>query len=199
MRTNTRKGWGMLIFSVFFLGLTCIQAQTYDLKEKESELRVLGTSNIHDWELEATRMKGKISLKQSEGHLQEVSDLSFSVKSESLLSGKSGMDKNTFKALKTEDHPTISFQLKSVEAIKATQSGGYLLQTTGALTIAGVTKAVAVEFQAELTADSIRLSGSKKLRMTQFEVEPPTALFGTIKTGDDIQIDFKVSFFNTIN
>ena len=199
MRTTNKNVLSILIFSVFFLGLTSFQAQTYHLKQNESELQVLGTSNLHDWELGATSMKGKISLKQSEGKLQEVSDLTFSVKSESLLSGKSGMDKNTFKALKTSDYKTISFQLKSVEAIKTTKPGEYLLQTTGALTIAGVTKTVSVEFQAALTDDTISLSGSKKLRMTQFGVEPPTALFGTIKTGDDIQVDFKIFFTNTIN
>jgi len=30
--------------------------------------------------------------------------------------------------------------------------------------------------------------------MTEFGIEPPTAIFGTLKTGDEISIDFNVVF-----
>ena len=34
--------------------------------------------------------------------------------------------------------------------------------------------------------------GEKSIKMTSYGVEPPTALLGTIKTGDDLTIKFNI-------
>src|SRR5690554_2123227 len=74
-------------------------AQEYSLNNATSELTVFGTSNLHDWDVKAEKQSGKLALDRS-GQLQ-IKLLQVSVETESLKSGKSGMDKNTYKALKT--------------------------------------------------------------------------------------------------
>jgi hypothetical protein len=37
-------------------------------------------------------------------------------------------------------------------------------------------------------------SGKQKIDMTLYGVEPPKALMGTIKTGKDVVVDFKVTY-----
>jgi hypothetical protein len=35
--------------------------------------------------------------------------------------------------------------------------------------------------------------GSKKIKMTDFNVEPPSFMFGSVKTGDEITVTFDVT------
>ena len=40
---------------------------------------------------------------------------------------------------------------------------------------------------------SITFSGSKKIKMTDYKLKPPTALLGTLTTGDEVDIHFQVT------
>jgi polyisoprenoid-binding protein YceI len=160
----------------------------------KSELSVSGTSTLHDWTIVAEELSGMAKFKISDGILIGVSDLSLKVKTTEIKSGKSGMDNNTYKALKSDKHPYITFVLGDT---KATKSGTrYIIKGTGNLSVAGVTKPVLVTASCALNG-SVVCEGSYAMKMTDFEVDPPTAMFGTIKTGNEITIDFNVKFENS--
>jgi hypothetical protein len=40
---------------------------------------------------------------------------------------------------------------------------------------------------------SISFAGSKKLKMTDYKIKPPTALLGSLTTGDEVEIVFQVT------
>uniref|UniRef100_UPI0035130C0B YceI family protein n=1 Tax=Winogradskyella sp. TaxID=1883156 RepID=UPI0035130C0B len=120
--------------------------------------------------------------------------LCFYVMSESLKSGKSGMDKNTYKALKTDKHKTITFKMSSVKSIELVSDSNYKVTVIGDMTISGVTKSIAIDLKLELKENKILIEGEKSMKMTDYGIEPPKALLGTIKTGDDIKIIFKTVF-----
>jgi polyisoprenoid-binding protein YceI len=125
----------------------------------------------------------------------DIEKLDISVKAESLKSGKNGMDKNTYKALKTDDYETIDFKLIKLDDVLKKADGKFTLKTTGDLTVTGVKKRISLNFDIDTSlAKSIILTGEKTLKMTDFNIEPPKALFGTITTGDEITIKFKSIF-----
>ena len=64
----------------------------------------------------------------------------------------------------------------------------------GNLTIAGATKPLEIIFDAKVSSNKIVLSGSKSLKMTDFKIDPPKAMFGTITTGDEVIIKFETVF-----
>lgn len=167
-------------------------AQEYSLNNATSELTVFGTSNLHDWEVKAEKQSGKLALDRS-GQLQ-IKLLQVSVETESLKSGKSGMDKNTYKALKTNKHKSISFDMKEVKSISKLNDNSYRVSVTGNLTIAGVTKNTGLDFIIEVASSQVILKGSKSFKMTDFGVDPPKALLGTVTTGDEVKIEFKTVF-----
>ena len=160
----------------------------------ESKLDVNGTSNLHDWTIEAKAMSGKASVTLDAGDLKAIKSLDFSVEVEQLKSGKSGMDKNTFKALKSTSHKNISFKLVKVVKITTISDNNYTIETQGDLTIAGVTKRINQSFTVKLTGKKMVFTGKQKIDMTVYGVEPPKALMGTIKTGKDVTVDFKVTY-----
>lgn len=123
----------------------------------------------------------------------KISDLSllvFTLPVTSLKSEHKTMDNNTYKALKADKHPEIAYTLSSatVTPVNATT---FTIKTRGKLTIAGTTRETEVDATARVNADnSITVSGSKKLKMTDYGVTPPKVMM--IKTGNDLTISYNL-------
>lgn len=105
------------------------------------------------------------------------------------------MDKNTYKALNTTKNPNISFTLTSA-GITATGGNNYQINAVGKMSIAGVVKQTDLQATGKYNpADkSFTVTGVKKMKMTDYSVDPPKALMGTIKTGDAISISYTLKF-----
>ncbi len=164
----------------------------YKVDASSSELMIEGTSSLHDWEIEAEEIKGTARLDPAD--LEKLSDLKFSVVVKELKSGKGAMDKNTYEALKQEKHPEVTYTLTKINKITPAGSGTYKLSTSGNLTIAGTTRPVNMEVTARTSGSGVAFSGEYPLKMTTYNVDPPTAVFGTIKTGDEVTIKFNVNY-----
>lgn len=165
-----------------------LSAQSFKLDNGQSKLTVTGTSSLHDWEEVAEQKSGTIALDLG-AETPTIQSLSLAVEAESLKSGKSGMDKNTYKALNTDKYKQITYKFERVKSISASGSG-HKVVTVGQLTISGKTNQVEITMDLGVDGDKVSLKGSKALKFTEFGLEPPKALMGTIKTGDQIVVHF---------
>jgi polyisoprenoid-binding protein YceI len=96
------------------------------------------------------------------------------------------MDKNAYNALKTDKFKSIQFTVVSSTIQKNA------VQATGNLSIAGITKPVQIEAICSNNNGTLICTGSKKIKMSDFQVEAPVFMFGTVKTGDEITISFNL-------
>ena len=184
----------LIMLSAVLLFSFGVNAQSYNLNNKTSSLLIDGTSNIHDWTIEAENTGGVLTVGFDEGELEEIEKLEFTAVAESLVSGKSGMDKNTYKALNTDKYKNITYTLNKVNGIEKLSGNDYKVKTTGSLMIAGVKKDINLNFNLNCNSDQLVLKGQYKLNMTDFKIDPPTAMFGTIKTGEEVLIKFETHF-----
>jgi len=169
-------------------------AQDVKLNATASNVTIYGTSNVHDWDMKAEMMSGTANFTREANEITNIDKLQFVLVAEGLKSGKGAMDKNTYKALHTDKHKNISYQLSSCTSIKKLSATTYEIKTLGNLTIAGVTKQIPLTFTVKLDGAKVTLMGETKLTMTTYGVDPPKALMGTIKTGDALSIKFKATY-----
>ncbi|MUU77586.1 YceI family protein [Winogradskyella endarachnes] len=168
-------------------------SQNFTLSNSNSVLEVHGTSSLHDWHLDTEKQSGKLVISNTED--LTIESLSVSIEAESLKSGKSSMDNNTYEALKTDDYKTMDYKLTSVSKVDKLTDTSFKVTVVGDMTIAGVTKSLTMIVSVKIDGSKVSLEGEKSFKMTDFGVDPPKALLGTIKTGDEIKIIFK-SVFN---
>jgi len=180
----------LLLLLIAFQFQTFAQA-TYSL-DVDPELKVSGTSTIHDWEMTANSASGMAKITIENDRLINISFLEITMLARSLKSGKGAMDTNAYKALKADRHPSIFFELIEVEKIANKQ-----VTAKGKLTLSGASRVVILDVNYEINSDQLWFSGKHNIKFSEFNIDPPTAVFGTIKTGDDLTLSFNVIFKST--
>lgn len=154
---------------------------------------IKGTSNLHDWVSTAEKASAYIIINNFNDVKIEKLNLIIDVNSIKNDKGSSMMDRLTRKALKESKFPKITYVFISAETL-ANETDELKVKLIGNLTIAGKTNNVSIIATISKLKTNVVLKGSHKLKMTDFDVDPPTALFGTVKTGDEITIDFSIKF-----
>jgi len=169
-----------------------------------SKLIVKGTSTLHDWEADAQNFDLDITINRPALMGQAAEDemgmsklfptLKVSVPVESLESGKGKMNKKMHGALKEKDHPEITFELSTADLVPVDtlkSEDAFMLKTTGLLTIAGLSRQIEMNVVGEpMGNDAYRFTGSYHLNMKDYNVDPPSVMFGTIKAGEEVDIEF---------
>jgi polyisoprenoid-binding protein YceI len=102
------------------------------------------------------------------------------------------MNGKIYEALNSKKHPQISFSLNKVNSIEE-QSGNIKISTSGMLTVSGVSKPISLIATGRvMPTGEIEFIGTTSLKMTDYSVKPPTAMFGALTTGDEIKLNYKV-------
>ena len=171
------------LFVVFGINLGLSQ-ENYTLAS-ESVLTVDGTSTLHDWTVTANTCDGSLNIKE-----QVIKEISFEADVTSIKSTRGAtMDKKTHNALKKEEHPKVIFS-----AVDVAFSEGDNQSISGKLNVAGVEKDVVITASIKNSAGNIQLTGNYKITLQEYNMEPPTAMFGSIVVGDDVTVNFDLVF-----
>lgn len=160
---------------------------------KSASVFINGTSTIHDWRSEVTQVNvdGVFDIEGSV--FNSINSLKLTIPAIGIISTKgSVMDKKTWNALDYQKHPNITFKMTQVNSLKESPSG-YTLDMSGVLTIAGFSRNINLQSECTYLGNNIyEFSGIHPIKMTDYKITPPTALFGTITTADDVTVDYIV-------
>lgn len=181
----------ILLLGIGFLFSTISFSQVKYVTKGSFSVIVSGTSTLHDWDMKSSTgsFEGLFTVNAA-GAITAVSGVSFSITAESLKSGKSSMDKNAYKALKTDKAPTVTFSANNC-SVTAIDASNFLVKSNGKLTVAGKTLDTEMNATCKVNADkSINIMASKKISMKDYSMEPPSFMLGTIKTGNDVTLKF---------
>ena len=195
MKTNRNlKVIRMLLIAVVALASTvAVSAQTVR-KISSFQLKVSGTSNMHDWTMESKNgaIEANLNLASNVSYLAGIQSLTFSMPVKNLKSESSLMDSRAHDALKADKFKTIDFKLISATPV-SNENNRSQFKVVGQLTICGVTRQLTMLANSQKNADgSVTVTGQQKMKMTEFNVRPPSFMFGALKVGDNLTIDYTV-------
>ena len=93
------------------------------------------------------------------------------------------------KLMKAAEYPriTISFSKRQLELA---DNETYPLCPEIGITIAGITRAYPINCTINNCADKLYINGSKKIRLTDFNLHPPEKLNGLVRVQDEINVNF---------
>jgi hypothetical protein len=178
-----------------FMGAGLPAESTYRLAQRYT-VTIHGTLSIRDWVETVGEVTGEMKAGPHAGGGTDLNSIRITMIVRSIKSdmGKT-MDNNTYKALKAEADPEITFRLGVPVTVTAAGGKRQPVALAGQLTLAGVTRPTTLWInELSIGADSMRFVGEESIRMTDFGVKPPSALFGTLKVGPVLTINFKTVF-----
>ncbi|HZK77231.1 MAG TPA: YceI family protein [Candidatus Kapabacteria bacterium] len=192
MHTTTK--FIVVTFALAILPILAKAQTSYHVGAKP-EMTLYGTSTLHDWTMTAHAFTATAQFTvTTDNQLTAISSLTVDVTVHNLKSDHSGMDDNAYEALKADHFKTIVFHLTSASV---TSSGGnkYQIAAAGNLTIAGVTHAETLHATGVVNADgSISVSGSVPIKLSDFNIERPSFMLGTMKVGDAMTLNYSLIF-----
>ena len=194
---------GTRIAAVALLACFATAARAQDTRVSvgsESKLWIEGTSNLHGWSCKATTLDAAIDLdpalavQVASAPPKALKRVQVKVPVRSLKCGHDAMDNNLYKALKADDTPDISYILATFDAVPGEIKDTFTLHTVGTLSVAGAENKIEIDVVAARMPDgSVTAKGLVPIKMTDYGIKPPTAIFGRLKTGNDVKVNFELT------
>jgi hypothetical protein len=171
-----------------------------------SKVRIEGTSNIHDWQVEGGLISG--ALEAGPGFPADE-DAARPARGNAFISVRSlksvqkdgkpysdRMDEVMYECLKAQAHSKILYALSTLtpKGAAPTADGAFAFDSVGTLAVAGVTNTIEMPVTVTPLPDNrLRVKGSTSLKMTAFGIEPPAPnwLGSVIKTSDEVKLFFE--------
>jgi hypothetical protein len=181
-----------------------------------SEVVLDGSSNVAAWRCRGTTIQAEMTVATTAAHLNEVIDrvedgnigvwmarpqmgrfpvpeFDLAVPVATFRCGNRVMESDMREALKADRHPNVAFAFRELRGgvHHDLDTGLYHATIVGDLTLAGVTRTIDVAISAQrLSRSSFRVRAELPLRMTDFGITPPSALFGAIRARNSLTVRF---------
>src|SRR5579883_453558 len=156
-------------------------------------LNLFGTSTLHNWEMSAHQLSGSAQFTLSDkGQLTSVGALTFVLPVHNLKGDKDGMNDNAYDALKADKYKDIRF-IMTAAAVEPKGGNNYTIRANGNLTIAGVTRPITLEVKTQVNDNgTVTCQGTYALKMSDFNIDRPSFMFGAMKTGNDLTLSYSL-------
>lgn len=191
--------WVAFCMYLCMTGALPLYAQVAYKMSPQSKMQISGTSTVSNWVVSSEQVTGEMIFVPAEtnaaartvpaGTIREGKAILevATIKSEK---GET-MDNKMYKALKSDAHPRITFVLTApVEFLKLPST----VSLKGNVEIAGVVRSMTFDLNLVYSDNTYHFQGSQSLKFSDFNIEPPTAMFGQIETGDEIAVAFDLFF-----
>jgi hypothetical protein len=192
-----------LITAVLIAGMlvaTPAVAQKFTVTE-ESKMTIYGSANVTDWEAKAKTITGEIKLRDPDLSDWSGADASLfesvriAIKVDDIDADSRRMNNNMHGYLKKDRHPEITYRLVEAKELAVLDNPGVKLTVRGVINAAGTDKEIVHDVEVRKNdSGGLVVSGSQDLKMTDFGIDPPTAMLGSVRSRDEMTITFEIHF-----
>ena len=162
--------------------------------QPQSRLWIDGTSSIRSFSCKAGEVNavveasGPNAIQQLLAADKGVKTVSVTVPAEQLDCGNGTMNEHMRKAIKLSEHKSIEFSLSDYDVAKNADAVAGTIR--GTLLLGGVTKPITLKAEGKPEGGMIRITGVYELNMTDYGLKPPTLMFGRIKVGQTVKVNY---------
>ncbi len=179
------------------------EAQNSDvqLTLEEHEMRIDGDANVTEWDsdvntINATFIISEFDFSDLESLSPEhIKTMELTIPVEDIESDSGRLTRNLQGYLKRDEHPEITFNLNNIESISVNGDTAEII-ANGVINAAGVDHETTMNVTAQINDGKITFTGAQDLLMTDFDIDPPRAVMGTIRARDEITIVYSLTFTN---
>lgn len=191
---NGLLGWALLSL----LLSSAATAQLEVSPHRKSQFWIHGNATVRTFTCKVSRLDGRARLPERSSDLPKEADdeqatVIVRVPVKAVDCGNSMMTNDLQDALKMDQHPEIRFELvhATVGGRVDTSAHWRRIDALGPLTVAGTKRLIRLDAAAQaLDTNHFRLRGCLPIRMTDFNIEPPTKALGLIKVKNRVEVQF---------
>lgn len=118
----------------------------------------------------------------------------------SLNCGKRAMNRDMYGALEAEEYPEINYRVLKASLTNETpdslsgEDEWMNIRTRGIMEIAGVQDTTTVTVLGKILENNqFRVKGTKNIHMDTYDIDPPSKMFGLVRTSKDLLVHFDVT------
>jgi hypothetical protein len=159
-----------------------------------SYINIYGRTNVNSFEfyLNNDSESSSVGVDQTIGTTQNL-DVNIPVKR--LKTENEYMYSDFLALLKEPEYPYISIGFDET-SIQIENENSPDVAPVVAITIAGVTNQYTIKCDVEDIFTNKMIKGATKIKLTDFNIQPPTKMLGLVKVKDEIDINFGILFTN---
>jgi len=160
-------------------------------------VNITGTSTLSDWKVTNAGIVGiPAQLSFDPKDQNQIVEFEFKVPVDSMDGGRgTSMNTKIFEAFQSSKNPFVHYQQNQPATLTETSEPGvFTIISTGTLSMAGMDKPLTVKCTGTIKNDTLVIAGSKDLKFSEYEMVPPSAMFGQIKTNDNVVISFEIRY-----
>lgn len=171
-----------IVLSLLFTSVWAQQVK-FTADKKLSSITYSMHHRLHDWDGVSRDLNSVILADATKTNITQVA---VSVKVSSFDSKNANRDSHTIEVTEGLKYPNITFSSTEIQ-----QQADKLL-VKGILNFHGVNRNISFEVSRKKMGDKLEITGTFPVKMTQFNIEPPTLL--AIPTDDEFKISFKAVY-----
>lgn len=162
--------------------------------QPQSKLWVEGGSSIKSWSCQAPDVNATVeaatagAVTKTLAGEKAIANVEVIVPTDKMDCGNGTMNDHMRNAIKAKDFKTIEFRLTGYDVAKSPDGVGGTLN--GTLTLGGVKKPIAIPATGADLGGALHVTGSYNLKMTDYDLTPPSLMFGRIKVRDEVTVKF---------
>ena len=160
-----------------------------------------GSSTVKDFTCKAAKLEAAVVTSKEDAASaivageKSVAGVELTVPVMSIDCDNGTMNGHMRNALDAKMHPTITFELRSYDLMKAAENVAVTL--SGTLTIHGESQPVTIQAIAVGAAEgALRLTGLYELNMKEYGVKPPSLMLGTMNVREKVKVRFDLLLRN---
>lgn len=191
---------GLLVATLAIGAWSGPPAVSYTFEPSMSAMSVEGGSTLHDWSCPIESLSGSLDIDTAQttdgAPVSGVSGTQVAVPVDAIQCDKDTMNEKLRAALQMNSYPEVYFSLADAQVSPLPDSGAtwFNVDATGELILAGERRQIEIPVQGEtLDNGNLRLTGSHTIRLSDYDIERPSAMLGTITVSEEVTVHFDVT------